>query len=381
MAKSREELLAEVQRLREQLDSRASSDSEPMMRSIVGLQDKVIQLDENGLIQYINSSLARDLGIDRSRIIGQPLAEIDKFKWGPGLLGEVLAEARQTPGTQIEREISFTDTAKGQDVFYQLKSVVEDDMSQIMIEDISNLRNIEKTFRRFVSPAVIEKMKELKKDFFKAERYEMSVLFADLRGFTSMSERMRPDDVRAVLNEYLEAMIDILFANNATLDKVVGDEVMALFGAPIYYEDHALRALSVAIQFQLRQHELVARWKKAGRQPVYMGIGINTGEMMVGNVGSEQAVNYTVIGHHVNLASRLCDVASPGKILLGQRTFDTVKRDLMSRKYSFPFKVKFRKDGEIQVKGVSHPVDVIGVVMKDDDGNEVMPGPSLADDN
>ncbi len=365
----RDDLIREISRLRRELaekegGSSVSSESEPMMRSIVGLQEKVIQLDSDDRIQYINSALAKELDVQRAAVRGLPLNEIDRFKWGPGVLAQVVAQARKLPaGREHAKEVHYHDPDKGIDLYYRVKAVVDDGCPQILVEDVSNLRNIEKTFARFVSPSVIEKMKEMGKDFFVAERYEMTVLFADLRGFTSMSEGLTPDQVRTTLNEWLTTMIDVIFRNGATLDKVVGDEIMALFGAPLYYEDHALRALNVSIEMMQAHDQILAKWQRLGRQGIGMGIGFNTGEMVVGNVGSERAMNYTVIGHHVNLASRLCSQAKGGEILMGQNSFERIKDALTNKGAHLGYRVKFRKTGQAQLKGLSAPSDIIQAVV------------------
>ena len=160
------------------------------------------------------------------------------------------------------------------------------------------------TFERYVSPTVVEKMQDSTEDFFKTERSVISVLFADLRGFTSMSSNLAPEEVKNTINEYLTAMINVIDQNEATVDKIVGDEVMALFGAPIFYEDHALRALKVAMEMQKAHQGLLHKWKSENRPAPPVGIGINTGEMVVGNIGSEKRMDYTVLGHHVNLCVR-----------------------------------------------------------------------------
>ncbi|MBI4617000.1 MAG: adenylate/guanylate cyclase domain-containing protein [Planctomycetes bacterium] len=367
-------MIEEIKRLRRELAEKeggsaapSSSDSEPMMRSIVGLQEKVIQLDEKDHILYINSALAKELALPRAAVRGLPVVEIDRFRWGPGLLSSLVAQARKLPeGREAVREVAWHDPEKDQDVHYRVKGTIEGGKSQILIEDITSLRNIEKVFARFVSPPIIEKMKEMGKDFFRAERYEMTVLFADLRGFTTFSERLQPEEVRGMLNEYLTGMIEIIFRHGATLDKVVGDEVMAIFGAPLYYEDHALRALSVAIEMQAAHATLAQKWAAQGREALGLGIGFNTGEMVVGNVGSERAMNYTVIGHHVNLASRLCSQAKAGEILMGQTTFERIKDALTVKGAHLGFRVKFRKTGQVQMKGLSAATDVIQAVVQNE---------------
>ena len=148
------------------------------------------------------------------------------------------------------------------------------------------------------------------------ERRYMSVSFTDLRGFTAMSEKLTPDEVRVIINIYLTEAIRAVTDNGATVDKIVGDEVMALYGAPKYYKDHAFRAVKTAIDQQEYLRAKRAEYAKAGKTLPECGIGVNTGEMIVGNIGSETRQDYTVLGASVNLAARLCGAARAGQVLI-----------------------------------------------------------------
>jgi len=138
------------------------------------------------------------------------------------------------------------------------------------------------------------------------ERKEMTILFSDLRGFTSFSETHPPEEVVPILNEYLGEMTDIIFKWEGTLDKFMGDAILAFWSAPMKQEDHAERAIKCALQMLKRLKELQEKWRSEGKPVLDAGIGINTGEVLVGNIGAEgRKMDYTVIGDHVNLASRV----------------------------------------------------------------------------
>ena len=132
----------------------------------------------------------------------------------------------------------------------------------------------------------------------------MTVLFSDMRGFTTMSEKGTPEDVVGQLNELFTRMVEVVFEHRGTLDKFVGDMVMALFGAPLDDPDHADHAVQTALAMIARS-TAQREWQAAGRPTLDIGIGINTGEMMAGNIGSETIMSYTVIGDAVNLGARL----------------------------------------------------------------------------
>ncbi len=148
------------------------------------------------------------------------------------------------------------------------------------------------------------------------ERRRVAVLFADIRGFTTRAESLPPEEVAALLNEYFTAMVECVFHHGGTLDKFIGDALMAQWGAPIARPDDADAAFHAAMDMQASLDELNAEWAARGRQPLGMGIGISVGEAFAGNIGSERRLEYTVIGDTVNVASRLCGCASVGEILL-----------------------------------------------------------------
>jgi adenylate cyclase len=144
------------------------------------------------------------------------------------------------------------------------------------------------------------------------------VFFSDIRGFTSMSEDMVPDEIARLLTEYFTEMVEIVFKHGGTLDKFMGDAIMALWGAPIAHEDDADRAMRAALEMQELLGELNSKWASEGRQQVNIGIGINFGEVFAGNIGSQQRLEYTVIGDAVNVASRLCSKARGGDIMVSE---------------------------------------------------------------
>jgi adenylate cyclase len=144
------------------------------------------------------------------------------------------------------------------------------------------------------------------------------IFFSDIRGFTSMSETMVPDDIARLLTEYFTEMVEIVFKHGGTLDKFMGDAIMALWGAPIAHEDDADRAMQAALEMQELLTELNRKWASEGRQQVNIGIGINFGEVFAGNIGSQQRLEYTVIGDAVNVASRLCSKAMGGDIMVSE---------------------------------------------------------------
>ena len=148
------------------------------------------------------------------------------------------------------------------------------------------------------------------------DKRPIAVLFSDIRGFTSMAEAMNPDDMARHLTEYFTEMVECVFRHGGTLDKFIGDSVMAQWGAPISAADDADRAMAAALEMMAELRKLNARWAAEGRPTLEHGIGLNFGEAFAGNIGSERRLEYTVIGDTVNTASRLCGAAEGGEILL-----------------------------------------------------------------
>jgi class 3 adenylate cyclase len=153
------------------------------------------------------------------------------------------------------------------------------------------------------------------------ERKTITVMFADIRSFTSISESMTPEDVVTMLNEYLRIMVDIVFTNNGMLDKFAGDQIMAVFGHMNNEEEGIDDALKTALAMQQATATLMEKRKRKGLTTFTVGIGINTGSVIIGHVGSENRMDYTVIGDTVNIAAKMEELASSGEIIIGEKTF------------------------------------------------------------
>ena len=167
-------------------------------------------------------------------------------------------------------------------------------------------RRIRHAFRHYVNPEVTELLaREPERLKLGGERRQITILFSDIRGFTTISEGLEPEALGELLNEYLGAMTDILFRHEGLLDKYIGDAVMAFWGAPIAVPDHAARCCRAALDMLAALPALHARWRARGWPAMDIGIGIDTGDAVVGNFGSRTRFNYTAMGDHVNLASRL----------------------------------------------------------------------------
>ncbi len=213
---------------------------------------------------------------------------------------------------------------------------------------------IRSTFSKFVSKSVVDELlKHPDKLKLGGEKKILTVLFSDIRGFTSISERLTPEELVEHLNIYLQEMTELVFRYQGTLDKYVGDEIMAFWGAPIPFEDHALQACKSAIEQMKKLHELNAMWEEQGKPSLNIGIGLNTGPMVVGNMGSSSRMDYTLMGDNVNLGARLegTNKVYGTNIIISENTYEHVRDHVVVRELDL-----------IRVKGKEQPVVIYELV-------------------
>jgi adenylate cyclase len=221
-----------------------------------------------------------------------------------------------------------------------------------MARSLREKEMIKRAFTRYVAREVVEEiLKDPENLVLSGERRQVTVLFCDVRGFTPMSERLAPEEVVLLLNDFYTLMIETTFKYDGTLDKFLGDAVMAVFGAPMAHPDHSARAIRTALAMQEGITGLNERRLRDGKEAISVGIGVSAGEAVAGTVGTEDRMEYTVIGDSVNLAARLESNAKPGQILISHRTYERV-RDL----------VDARPLGRIRVKGKEEEVEVYEVL-------------------
>jgi len=209
---------------------------------------------------------------------------------------------------------------------------------------------IRKTFQQYVAPTVVEKMLSSGElPSYGGERRELTVLFSDIRRFSSFSETHEAEVVVSRLSEYLSEMVEVIFKYDGTLDKFVGDEIMAVFGAPYYLEDHAQRACLTAVEMVDQLRDIQKRWSADRKSYFNIGIGINTGKVIVGNLGSKQLFDYTVIGDQVNLGARLegANKEYQTTIIISEATYNFVKD-----------KAKVRELDLVRVVGKTIPIRI-----------------------
>jgi class 3 adenylate cyclase len=193
-----------------------------------------------------------------------------------------------------------------------------------MAEGLEEKERLKSGFAHYVSQHVLEKIiKEKGAPQLGGERRKITVLFSDIRDFTHLAESMPPEQVVSLLNEYFKTMIDIIFKHNGMLDKLIGDGIMAEFGAPLEDPEQEKNAVRTAIEMHETLKVLCEKWKKEGKPSIEVGIGIHTGEAIIGTIGSEQRMEFTAIGDTVNVASRLEAVTKEGQynIIISESTY------------------------------------------------------------
>lgn len=214
-------------------------------------------------------------------------------------------------------------------------------------------RKTKAMFSRYVSPDVVEELMANPDEIsLGGKKQVVTILFSDIRGFTAFSENKDPVNVISRLNEYLTAQTDAILKHGGTLDKYMGDGLMAFFGAPVYYEDHVERAVRVVRDIQERVTELNKKWAEMGEVPLLIACGINTGPVVVGNVGSPERMDYTLIGEDANLASRVEALTKLFEtlVLVSERSYNLLPEGEIKDSLSYV--------GEELVKGFTNPIKV-----------------------
>lgn len=206
-------------------------------------------------------------------------------------------------------------------------------------------------FEKLLPPEIVDQVLSGKVQLQRGgELRETAVLFSDIRGFTRWTEKHKPSHIVSILNDYFELMVDAIHRHHGTLDKFMGDGIMALFGAPIAYGSDTLNAVLSAMDMMEGLEKLNKRLRDLGQEDVEIGIGINNGPVIAGYMGSTKSMEYTAIGDHVNLSARLCGVATPGQILLSENTYQEVRSN-----------IDVRTMPPVVVKGKADPVNIYEV--------------------
>ena len=312
--------------------------------------------------RLVPQSIARKAVEERVAILSDNAAADERFK-GKSILIQSVRSAMCTPLLSNDQKVLGILYVDNQTAIHSFQ---DEDLDFLMAFGGLTAFSIERSqladrlrrealvlsnFQRYFAPNVAAQIAQQEGTVqLGGDKRPVVIFFSDIRGFTPMSETMSPDDVASLLTEYFTEMVEIVFEHSGSLDKFMGDAIMALWGAPIAHEDDADRAMKCALDQLAALEKMNAKWKEKGRHEIKIGIGINFGEVFAGNFGSDRRLEYTVIGDAVNTASRLCSNAGANEILISEAFYKALKH---------PPKVEALEP--MQVKGKTNKVPVYRV--------------------
>ena len=312
----------------------------------------MITLDTERNIVTANDAAVAIMATERETIVDRPAGHLfaDDNRWVMNSIANVEASGASDMAVDADLRLTSGESASVNLMVVPLIDAADENIgSMVILEDISNEKRVKTTMARYMSKEVVDQLLEAGESELGGKNQHVSILFSDVRNFTTISETIGARETVSMLNEYFAVMVEILFENNGILDKYIGDAMMALFGAPFDGPHDADNAVIVANQMVSALDALNAERARDSKDPIDIGIGISTGEVVVGNIGSPKRMEYTVIGDSVNLASRLegANKFYGTKILLSGATVNDMT-----------VKMALREIDLMRVKGKDRPVTV-----------------------
>ena len=295
------------------------------------LSNGVVTLDRAMRVTKTNAAAERILHRAGEDLTGSAIDQV--FANGGAWVAELVAQVaeRADSGVWLDKEIGLAD---GTTISVNLSAVPLENIERetigymLVFEDITREKRIKSTMVRFMSDTVVEKLLEVGESVLGGTSQEVTILFSDIRGFTRLSEMLGAREMVTILNDYFADMVDVIFEYGGTLDKFIGDAIMAVFGAPFVTPDDTDNAIATATEMMRRLRFYNADGVERGRPTLDIGVGINTGAVVAGTIGSPKRMDYTVIGDHVNLASRIesANKYYGTKILISEHTLNRLRR-------------------------------------------------------
>ena len=333
------------------------SDSRNYNESILrSMSNGVVTLNAGNVVSKINHSALRILQRGENEILGREIGQIfsGPNSWVTNSLDKVLRTGRTDSTVDSDLVLGVRNAVSVNMTAVPLQDMHDERIgSMLIMEDITREKRLRNTMSRYMSKAVMDELLEGGNAALGGASREVSVLFSDIRGFTTMSERLGPRETVAMLNDYFTDMVDVVFAHNGILDKYIGDMIMAVFGSVRSTTDDAANAVKVGSRMMMALRELNLRRGVAGQESIRIGIGISTGDVVAGSIGSPKRLEYTVIGDRVNLAERLQNANKyyGTGVLICETT---------AARLSVP--VRMRELDLIRVRGMQRPVSLSEVL-------------------
>ncbi len=344
-------LFADVQNMKNYSDSMLES-----------MSNGVITLDDGGRIATCNAAGLRILRVRADRIVGVPAVEFftEENAWVLEKLRRVAESGEMDVSVDGGLQVHDARISVNLTVLPLLSADAQRLGSMLLIEDISNEKRLKSTMARYMDPGIAEQLLASGGEVLGGQSLPATVLFSDIRSFTTLSEQLGPQGTVAFLNEYFELMVECIQREGGMLDKFIGDAIMAGFGVPVAHDDDVDRALRAAIAMMRELREWNERRVAEGKPLVDIGIGLNTDQVVSGNIGSKKRMDFTMIGDGVNLASRLESACKQygAHILVSEFTFEKLRGTYRARKLD-----------RILVKGKTQPVAVYEIMEYHTDGS------------
>ncbi|GCL39921.1 GAF/PAS/PAC sensor-containing adenylate/guanylate cyclase [Sphaerospermopsis reniformis] len=337
---------------------------EKMQRDILrSLSNGVISSDKSGYIITANESAKRLLGYSTEACLeGKLVSDVVNIKDGDfsQWFADALAanDVKDTQQYYPDRTL-LTTTQEQHSINLSLNTIADaNDENKVcgalvVMDDISDEKRLKSTMYRYMTQELAEELLKLDDAKLGGDRKEVTILFSDIRGYTTLTENMQAEEVVSMLNEYFESMVEAVFRHKGTLDKYIGDAIMAVFGSPLPLEKHARMAVETSLEMRYRLQELNQRREALNQSKIKIGIGINSDTVISGNIGSSKRMEFTAIGDGVNLGSRLESISKQYgcDIIISDNTFNFCHDDIWARELDL-----------IRVKGRNEPVSIYELI-------------------
>ena len=327
------------------------------------MSEGLLVISFDGVVNYANPSVFEMLGFSSEELLGKKFASIFFDDPENDGFSQAVLDAVYERNTKHQTVVTYRRNDRTLNLRVMSSFLAEGKERLgiiIVISDLTELTHTRDAFGRFLSDDIVKQLLDTPEGLKLGGRKQLlTIMMSDLRGFTAMSERMDAADLITMLNHYLGEMTEIIQADNGTIIEFIGDGILAIFGAPVSTANHAENAVVAALKMQARMEE-INRWnRERGYPELDMGIGIDTGEVIVGNIGSEKRTKYGVVGSHVNLCGRIESYTVGGQILISPATLEMTGSDLEIAKKMTVYPKGANGELELShVVGIGTPYDI-----------------------